>query len=198
VFRDSPHLGDQSISIEAESLKPLQYVSSSLITISKRRREERRKQHWNNSVTFALMSDAPHPDITANSHLIAQVQSRPLKSNQPYVHLLCHNVIYLYPAKPSPYSSPAQLASLLTNLQANNPSQISKNLSNTRETFGPASPQYRAVRQVLEETIRQASAAKEREQTAASHGDGGTARGGVDLVEELRGLFERELRLAGE
>jgi hypothetical protein len=56
---------------------------------------------------------------------------------------------------------------------------------------------------VLEETIREATAAakEEEEEQEARRGDGSTARdvvAAVDLVEELRGLFEREMRLARE
>ncbi|KAL1959141.1 hypothetical protein VTO42DRAFT_2928 [Malbranchea cinnamomea] len=68
-------------------------------------------------------------------------------------------------------------------------SQISKNLSNARSTFGPSSPQYQAVFETLQECLSQAE--KERVKTKKS------SRDVDDEVEELRKLLEREMGFMG-
>lgn len=64
---------------------------------------------------------------------------------------------------------------------------MSTNLANTRNTFGPSSPQHHAVLQLLRSCIKDAEVESQKQ--------GPKTENARDDVDELRQLLERELNL---
>ncbi|KJF60430.1 uncharacterized protein CIMG_12967 [Coccidioides immitis RS] len=74
--------------------------------------------------------------------------------------------------------------------------QISRNLANTRASFGPNSPQYRAVLDVLRECIAEAESSRSTEMVAPESSRSVARTIDAEIqVDQLRVLLERELKI---